>query len=95
LSLLPHLEKSPHKPSPKGVYGQDAGGFFIKFYLATFALVGVTSVYYFLANRGFPKACSRQDDAVGLCASGSYDEGTRTCTLDARSRFYDWFSKYR
>jgi hypothetical protein len=68
---------------------QDAGGFFIKFYLLTFMSVGFSSVYYFITNHHFPKSCDKQDDAIQLCASAVVDG---VCALSPANPWYDWFA---
>jgi len=56
---------------------QDAGGFFIKFYLITIIVTGLTSVLLFLSSKTFAKEYDILADTLVTCDE---DEPTATCT---------------
>uniref|UniRef100_A0A7S1UGG4 TMC domain-containing protein n=1 Tax=Phaeomonas parva TaxID=124430 RepID=A0A7S1UGG4_9STRA len=77
---------------------EDAGAFYIKFYLTTLILLGCPAVYYFLATETFPKSCSLQDTDIGLCVDAA-DAASGTCELDMSNSYYpnfsgDWCASY-
>lgn len=81
---------------------QDAGAFFIKFYLATVLSIAFVSVYSFMQNANLPKNCDLFDRSVGLCAEGQEPIATATlpgtdafpthgygCLRDSESDYYE------
>lgn len=51
----------------------------------------MSSVYYFLADSRFPKACDLQDYSIGLCST-TIDQTTNVCSMDSSSSYNPWFS---
>jgi len=50
---------------------QDAGSFFIKFYLITIVAIALTSCYFFLSNNTLAKNCNMQDDYLMICENST------------------------
>jgi len=55
-------------------------------------MVGVSSVYYFLADKGFPRNCLLQDGEADLCGGTAVDATTNTCIIDHTNPLSPWFS---
>lgn len=58
--LLTFLKK-PKRPFK----AQDAGNFFVKFYIVTFVLLGLGPIHFLFQGRTFPKTCSRMLRSIG------------------------------
>lgn len=86
-AFLFNYEAKPARPWK----AQDAGSFFIKFYLLTYLMVGVSGVYYFMTNTRFPKDCSLQDATTRLCGSSAVVSDVCP-SPDSTNSFYDWFA---
>lgn len=86
--ILMRYQSKPKKPWR----AQDAGAFFVKFYFATYLLVGATMTVITLTTTTFPKYCSIQDETAALCED-TIDTTTDTCTpLNPDSQYYTWFN---
>jgi hypothetical protein len=81
--LLLQFQSKPKRPWR----AQDAGAFFIKFYLVTFLLVGVAVTYFTLSSNTFAKSCAMQDASVGLCLTSALDSNN-ACALKSISRYF-------
>eukprot|EP01038_Epipyxis_sp_PR26KG_P004315 gene4315-6113_t len=66
---------------------QKAELMFSFFYLATFIILGVSSIVYFLTTKTLPKSCDMQDNFIGLCTD-EVDPSTNTCTIDSSNEYY-------
>ncbi|CAM9091484.1 unnamed protein product [Chrysoparadoxa australica] len=85
-AMLIRFKKKPKNPWK----AQDAGSFFIKFYMATVLLLGVLPTCYVLTSQTFAKSCALQDSKPAICSSDIADD---VCTMDTTNTFYQWFEQ--